>query len=371
MLMLGILLIAATWAAPDDAKDSLRLDIEPLPAPSKASLDDSRTRPHIVAHPDWYNWCPSVIRTNDGAYHMFHTRWPKRIGFLSWLTHSEIVHEVADRPEGPYREVGVVLNDTGPGRSGWFTAHNSKIKHFEGKWYLYFCQTRGTDITDAKRVEIAQKGYKHPKWKDELRPNQRTFLATAESLEGPWTVSDEPIIEPAKTITTLTVNPAVCRGPDGTYFMIVKGDKPGEKRFIRNQALATAPKPEGPWTIQEKPVIDDLDTEDASIWYDTTRNRFYVVFHAHSFIGMMTSADGYTWEKAAQYRLISKHIPFDDGSSWEPDRMERPFVLTDEKGRARMLFVACKRGDMAVIVALPLTEKDLGNLNNDDTKRVE
>lgn len=349
VLMLG----AAAQAAA--AVDDLRLRIEPLPVSSKPALSDFKTRAHIVAHPDWYCWCPSVIRADDGAYHMFHTRWPKRIGFLSWLTHSQVVHEVAPRPEGPYREVGVAITDSGPQRDGWFTAHNSKIKRFEGAWYLYFCQTRGTNITDEKRVEIAQTGYKHPKWQEELRPNQRTFVAMSDSLRGPWDISEGPIIQPAKTITTLTVNPAVCRGPDGKYFMIVKGDKPNETRFVRNQALATAAHPEGPWTIRDQAVIDDLDTEDASIWYDTARQRFYAVFHAHTFIGMMTSADGYHWEKAAQYRLSPKRIPFEDGSSWAPERMERPFVLTDGSGQAQMLFVACKRGDTAVVVALKLT----------------
>ncbi len=299
-----------------------------------------------------------MLKTIDGKYHMFHTRWPKSIGFGAWLTHSEIVHAVSDTPEGPYREVAVAMPPTGEGRGDWFTAHNSKIKKFGEEYYLYFVQTRGDSFAvdgESKRVAMGKAGGRHPLWKKEARPNQRTFVATSKSLEGPWVVSSNPIIQPAKTITTLTVNPAVCRGPDGTYFMIIKGDKPGEKRFIRNQALATAPKPEGPWTIRDRPVIDNLDTEDASMWYDQTRQRFYAVFHAHTFIGMMTSTDGYHWEKAAQYKLTPKVIPFDDGTDWKPQRMERPFVLTDELGRPQMLFVACQKGDMAVDIALRLT----------------
>ncbi len=137
--------------------------------------------------------------------------------------------------------------------------------------------------------------------------------------------------------------------------MIVKGDKPNETRFICNQALATAPAPEGPWTIRDRPVIDDLHTEDASMWYDSTRGRFYAVFHAKGFIGMMTSEDGYDWAKAGQYQLTPKRVAFDDGSDFEPDRMERPFVLTDAQGRAEMLFVACKSGDSSAIIGLKLT----------------
>lgn len=341
-----------------DIADNLHLAIKPLPTASKASLEDMQCRPYILVYEDWYAWCPSVLKDEAGTYHLFHSRWPKALRFTSWLTHSEIVHAVADRPEGPYRELEVVIPSAGADRNGWFTAHNPKIKKFNDKYCLYFCQTRGDSFAEdgeAKRIETAKTGYKHPLWMQEARPNQRTFVAVANSLNGPWEISEEPIIQPAKTIVTLTVNPAVCQGPGGTYFMIIKGDKPNESHFVRNQALATAPRPEGPWTIQDKPVIDDLDTEDASIWYDQTRNRFYAVFHAKGFIGMMTSHDGYTWEKATQYVLTPKEIPFDDGTIWKPDRMERPFVLTDGQGRPRMLFVACKKGDMSTDIALPLS----------------
>ncbi len=348
------------WAGPD----TLELTIASVPAASRAALVDGRSRGHVTIYPDGYAWCPSVLRAEDGTYHMFHSRWPKSLGFLSWLTHSEVVHAVSDRPEGPYREIGVALPPTGDGRGDWFTAHNPKIKRFGDCYYLYFCQTRGDSFAvngEAKRVEMARTGYRHPLWKNEARPNQRTFVAVSDSLDGPWGVSAEPIIQPAKTITTLTVNPAVCQGPDGTYFMIIKGDKPQATGFVRNQALATAPAPAGPWAIQDKPVIDDLDTEDASMWYDQTRKRFYAVFHAHTFIGLMTSVDGLNWERAKQYRLSPKEIRFDDGGVWKPERMERPFVLTDEKGRPEVLFVGCKKGDLAANFALTLTAQDGAN----------
>lgn len=341
----------------DAGPDTLRLKVEPLPAASKASLTDMRSRAHITADPDWYTWCPSVHRDAEGRYHMFHTRWPMDIGFYSWLTHSEIVHAVADRPEGPYAEVAVAIPAVGEGRGDWFNAHNSKIKKFGDNYYLYFIQTRGDSFAEdgeAKRVQMAKTGYGHPLWKQEARPNQRTFVAASRSLDGPWKISKKPIIEPAKTITTLTVNPAVCQRPDGTCLMIIKGDKPGGGG-ARNQALATAPNPWGPWSIRDKPVIDNLDTEDVSMWYDPARKRFYAVFHAHTFIGMMTSEDGINWGKAAHYKLKEKGIPFDDGTIWRPERMERPFVLTDQHGQPEMLFVACKKGNMSVNIALPLS----------------
>lgn len=339
------------------AEDDLQLEVLPLPAESKAALSDLQSRPYIANSEDWFLWCPSVIRMPDGKYHLFHSRWPKRIGFLSWLTHSEIVHAVSDQPQGPYQELEVAIPASGTDRDGWFTAHNPKIKRFEDRFYIYFIQTRGDSFeqdAEKKRLAMARAGYRHHLWKTEARPNQRIFFAESDSLDGPWNISDGPIIEPAKTITTLTVNPAVCRRPDGSYLMIVKGDKPNVKGFIRNQALATAPDPQGPWSIRDEPVIDYLDTEDCSVWYDQTRERYYAAFHAHGFIGMITSKDGLNWQKASQYKLTPKRIVFDDGSVWRPKRMERPFVLTDESGVPQFLFVACRKGGMSAIIALPL-----------------
>jgi hypothetical protein len=188
----------------------------------------------------------------------------------------------------------------------------------------------------------------------EIRNNQRTFVATSKSLDGPWQVTSSPIVEPAASITRLTVNPAVARRRGGGYVMIVKGDKPGETRFIRNQAVATAPRPEGPWTIQPQAAIDDMDTEDVSLWYAAAWKRFFAVFHAHTFIGMIESADGLAWRRATHFQLTTRAVRFDDGSVWTPQRMERPFVLTDSRGVPKMLYVACKLGNHSANLALPL-----------------
>jgi len=140
--------------------------------------------------------------------------------------------------------------------------------------------------------------------------------------------------------------------------MIVKGDKPGTTQFIRNQAVATSPKPEGPWTIADKPAIDYLDTEDVSLWYDARRGRYYAVFHTGKgsigFIGLITSEDGLNWSKAAQFNLTPKLIRFDDGTSFKPTMMERPYVLRGEDGEPTHLLVGVGRPGGTSIVILPL-----------------
>jgi len=304
----------------------------------------------------YYNWCSSILKTKDGIYHLFYSRWPKKLGFDAWLTHSEVAHATSKTPAGPWEYKETVLSGRGKGHWDAITVHNPKIACFDGKYYLYYCSTNmgSRDYTEEELIETARDGGKHPNWKI-LRPNQRTGVAVASSINGPWTRMDQPLIEPSGPITTLTVNPAIDRGKDGKYYLVVKGDKPGESRFIRNQAIAISDSPVGPFVMQPKPVIDYLDTEDVSMWYDTKRDYFYGVFHAHSFIGMVSSPDGINWKKATEYVLTPKRLAHSDGTDLIPDRLERPFVY-QENGEPKVLSMAVKKGDDSYIVFVPVKE---------------
>jgi alpha-L-fucosidase len=312
------------------------------------------TEENVFRSDDYFNWCSSIIKGEDGQYHLFYSRWPKKYGFTSWLTHSEVAHATADSPSGPWQYQETVLQGRGQGHWDAITAHNPKIKYFEGKYYLYYIGTNmgDRDYTEAELIETARVGYSHPNWAI-LRPNQRTGVAVSASLSGPWQRMDQALIEPSGPITTLTVNPAIDRGKDGRYYLIVKGDKPHESRFIRNQAIAISDSPLGPFEMQAKPVIDYLDTEDMSLWYDEKRERYYGVFHAHSYIGMVSSVDGKNWQKASESVLMHKNLHFANGSQIQPDRLERPFVYLEED-EPRVLSLAVKEGDDAYIVFVPV-----------------
>ena len=307
----------------------------------------------------YFNWGSSIIKEREGKYHLFYSRWKKQYGFHGWLTHSEIAHATSKSPSGPWKYKETVLRGSGQGNWDVITAHNPKIKYFEGKYYLYYIGTNmgGKDYTDGELVETAKTGYAHPNWRI-LRPNQRTGVAVSNSLNGPWTRMDKPLVEPSGPIATLTVNPAIDKGKDGKYYLIIKGDKPNEKRFIRNQAVGISEHPDGPFEIQEKPVIDYMDTEDMSIWYDENRDRFYGVFHAHNFIGLVTSENGTDWEKANEFVLKNKEILLEDGTVIGPDRMERPFVY-HENGQPKVLSVAVKKGEESYAVFIPIIENEL------------
>ncbi len=311
---------------------------------------------NIFRSKDHFQWCSSVLRGEDGQYHLFYSRWKRSYSFDAWLTHSTVAHAVAPRPEGPYQYVGTVLDfekeEYLPKEK--ITAHNPKIECFDGVYYLYFCSTHADrKMGNDELIETGRTGAKHANWKM-LRENQRTFVATARSLNGPFTVCQTPLLEPSGPITTLAVNPAVTRGRDGRYYLIVKGDKPGTVRFERNQAIAVSTKPDSGFVLQDRPVIHEWDSEDMSLWYDRHTDLYYAVFHAHTYIGMMVSNDGLTWRKAQDFEVLPKRVPLQDGSAILPARLERPFVFTqDGEPQCLSLAVMQQDGD-AYIVFVPL-----------------
>lgn len=310
---------------------------------------------NIFRDPQYYQWCSSVIKGEDGKYHLFYSRWERSYTFYAWLTHSSVAHAVADRPEGPYRYVNTVidLHQKHYKAGDMITAHNPKIKYFNGKYYLYFCSTYlDRDISDKELIATARTGYSHKNWQP-LRVNQRTFVASSDRLDGEFKIDETPLLQPDGPIETLVVNPAITQGTDGRFYLIVKGDKPGSTKFERNQALAISDYPDKGFKIQDKPVIQDWDTEDMSVWCDKEHSMYYAFFHAHTYIGMMVSSNGLDWRKALDFKIMKKRIPLSDGGFLLPDRMERPFVFFEED-EPRVLSVAVKKGEDAYIVFVPL-----------------
>ena len=144
------------------------------------------SKENIFKTEGYYNWGASIIKGKGGTYHLFYSRWKKEHGFTGWLTHSEVAHAVSKSPSGPWKYKETVLSGRGNPHWDAITAHNPKIKYFEGKYYLYYIATNLGDrpYAEAELAETARVGYKHPNWAI-LRPNQRTGVAVSNSLNGP------------------------------------------------------------------------------------------------------------------------------------------------------------------------------------------
>ena len=160
----------------------------------------------------YYLWDCSVIKSG-GKYHMFSSRWEEKRGYgWNWVFNSEIIHAVADKPEGPYEFKNVVLPRRGREFFDGMNTHNTCIKEYNGKFYLYYMGTtyhvdppeRDIDIPEYLAIET---------WN-----RKRIGLAVADDINGEFVRRDTPLLEPRDCRywdCTITTNPSVAIMPDG------------------------------------------------------------------------------------------------------------------------------------------------------------
>lgn len=77
---------------------------------------------------NYWIWCGSVIKDDDGLFHMFASMWSKKTPFApNWLTHSRIVRATSATAEGPYTYVEDVIAPRGPDYWDGCMSHNPTI----------------------------------------------------------------------------------------------------------------------------------------------------------------------------------------------------------------------------------------------------
>ncbi len=330
-----------------------------LPLETHQGFLKQQVAPHALTDENYFVWCVTALRWTDGKIHAFYSRWPKKYAWRGWRTRSEIAHAVADSPEGPFRTTGTVISCRNPGGWSGINAHTPSVRVINGKIYIYFVANKIGDYYKA----TPEQPLPSDEWLNEnmrsVHLSQRIVVAVAEKPEGPFVTSDKPVFTPKPPFKDVVCNPAVVER-DGKCIMIVKGDDVRHEKPFRIQCVAIADNPLGPFEQIEKPILEDVSTEDACIWYDKKRSQFRSVVHVlyEPRLVELVSDNGRDWRKAEPFLFMRKEFQMSDGSIWKPDRMERPFVLTDDNGSPEWLYVGVKQGDLSANVAVKITNQD-------------
>ncbi|MDT8390073.1 MAG: glycoside hydrolase family protein [Lentisphaeria bacterium] len=323
--------------------------------------------PHVLVDPDYYVWGMTTMRWKDGKIHGFYSRWPKSKGFKGWMTHCEIAHAVADRPEGPFKTTGTVIESRH--LDGWdiVTAHNPSVCVANGKIHLYY-------VSNALRGDFKatnESPFPSDNWlkdnREIVRNRQCIGVASADTPAGPFVRVPKPVVVPHGSFKNIAVNPAVAYHK-GQFVMIVKGDDNRRKDWFRIQLVGHADKATGPFVFQKQAIYDNAQTEDACIWYNQADGLFHSLIHVMGkpVLAHLVSEDSYKWREAKPFTFMHKQIELSDGTIWKPKRVERPFVLTDEKGRAEWVYLAIYDKEISGNIAIPLNvgdaEQDVGQI---------
>lgn len=305
---------------------------------------------------DYYLWDCSVIKA-EGKYHMFSSRWDKKLGFgWNWVFHSEIIHAVSDTPEGPYRFQNVVLPRRERHYFDGMNTHNTCIKEYQGKFYLYYmgCTYGG----DAPR----QGDSIHDQFALETWNRKRIGLAIADDINGTFVRRDTPLLEPRDCSywdCTITTNPSVTILPDGRTYMIYKSRQAVGKPL--QLGIAVADRPDGEFRrLSDTSILQfensDYHIEDPFIWYDRSRQKFCLIAKDDVKNGSFgitgewgsgfyaESDDCMDFEIAPNPKVYSRHVKWADGRETLQGNLERPSLLFDEIGRPTHLFCASGYG---------------------------
>lgn len=326
---------------------------------------------------DYHNWGGSMIKSEDGKYHLFYSRWPKASGHIAWVVQSEIAHAVADDPLGPYNFKDIALPHRGKEYWDGMMTHNPTIHKLGDKYYLYYIGTYGDGklhytAKNEKGETIKKINYSH-------RNNQRIGVAIADHPEGPWKRFDEPLIDVSDDSTAsdnlIVVNPSVARRPDGKYLLVYKAaTKDYTKESLAGPVIhrvAISDSPDGPFIKQPGIIFDAGDSffpaEDPYIWYQNDR-FFAIVKDMHGAftdkgraLVLFESKEGLNWTLADKPLVSKLQIEKADGSIKKFQRLERP-QLYFENGKPAILFVAVRDGKQSYNIHIPL-ETDYSNIN--------
>lgn len=301
---------------------------------------------------DYWVWCGSVVKGEDGNYHMFASRWPKWLPMHpGWLVKSEIVRAMSDNPVGPYKFQEVVLPARGAQYWDGRSTHNPHITKVKDKFLLYYM---GSTHPFREPEPDDFSGMDDPR-SITARANKRVGLAVSASVFGPWERADTPIIttRPGMFDSYLTSNPAPCVHSDGSILLMYKARKyEGYEYSNMMLGLAWADRYEGPYRrLTDEPVFppDGFHIEDPFIWKTAHGYRLIAKDMDGTLCGELhggiqaVSDNGREWRLADNPKAYSRVVTWDDGTVQTMGNFERPFLLFED-GKPTHLFAAVSDG---------------------------
>lgn len=347
-------------------------------------------------------WCGSAIQAEeDGKYYLFYSAMesgPQLPKFIdAWLLGSKIGIAVSDTPYGGYKNIGFVYNKDGyrRDRSSWDaqTVSNTHIKHFNGKYYLYYCGSVDPEENTYVKGRLSRR--------DKIQQNQKIgvlcFQSIKDLLTGKFTCNEQPLLIPRSRVkpdnvlepspvgtavkpdNLIMVNPAVVYHPlKKKYYLYFKGNI-YDPAWRGVHGVATADTPEGPFTVSDEYVFEfktadnqKLNAEDPFVWYHRKDKCFYAVFKDFTGaftkgkpgLAIMYSKDGMSWKLPKHSLFMNKEIVLKNGKHIDVDRLERPQLLLNEEDDPIVLYAACsitelnmKRDGGSFNIQIPIIKK--------------
>ncbi len=292
----------------------------------------------------WSHCGGSLVKGDDGLYHMFYSRWETDKGW-AWVTDSEVAHAVSKSPFGSFEFKDVALPPRGAEFWDGLCTHNPTVRKFGDKYYIYYMGNTGDGMVPSAP------GKESLNWVH--RNNQRIGVAVADNPNGPWTRFDKPLIDITdgddQAIDALmTSNPSITSRPGGGYLMVYKvvGKKfPAPNGGPVLHGIAASDSPTGPFLKHDKPTFEvkgeRFPAEDPYIWYQDGKYRAVVKRIEHKkdegteitkrvfSLVQYDSQDGYDWKPSKNHFVSDRTLEWEDGRVVGYEHLERPQVFIE------------------------------------------
>lgn len=339
----------------------------------------------IFQIPNYFVWGASVIKGDDGKYHMLFSLWESGTeggSFVKdWVLQSKIGYAVSDYPDKDFRFQKIVLKGTryqGDNLS-WDAqmVHNPHIKKFNGKYYLYYIGAR--DPGEQAKGSTGENLDQRARVQQSLCIGVLEFNNFKELLSGNFSRPKQPLLRPrtrvkpdnivdgsptgtvAKPDNILAVNPSVDYNPLTQKYMLYFKGNIYEPQWKGVHGVAIGDDPKGPFMPLDRFVFNVrmpdgtlASTEDPYVWYSKKLQQFMAIVKDFSgrltgykkTLALLTSADGINWDLNQNPLFMERKLRLLDGSVIEVDRLERPQLVLTKDGIPQYLYAASALGNV-------------------------
>ncbi len=282
------------------------------------------------------SWGASVLRDDDGLYHMWVSVMACDAGIEYWPVNSYVVHATSREPEGPYAFVAEAFP---------VFAHAADVRRGPGGIWVAFL-TAG-----VVEGELGLSEYGPPVTLDEDGRPQRevdlgasteaTVLVTADTPCGPWS---EPIVllEPRALLDGIDANFSAVVHEDGSLVGLWR-TWPGASQVHWVRASDYLDPDTYEWQEEEESVFGppyDGHTpeglEDMFVWYDRETETYHSLFHDmvvpegrefHDALGHAFSEDGVNWTYTGE--AAGTTVRYSDGTTTSSARARPRLIIVD------------------------------------------